>query len=316
MWTSTGFVASLLSATLLGQRATATVQLPVVRTVGVGTSVSVPDSGRGLVASDKRVVGHAAGRARMRQGAGDSLCVGVTIHDIDEVEQRNAWRVAYRLFERGRVADAIDRFEELAAQADSASAREAAKRELAALAEIGGAAFDRALALAESDESIEGARLVDKVLADFGKLIAAPDRLAAQKQLRQRPALAEARDGNAAMELYQKGKQNQEKGKINVAKLFYQQAALKRGTKAADLAVAELAAMGAPMPRERASGRTRRNEAAATTQTNPAQRWLDLARLYRDVDPNRAKDFYRKALSELPKDGPLTTAIVQEAAFE
>lgn len=329
-----------ISTTLFGQQATATVQLPIVRTIGVATTVSVPDNGYGLIESNKRVSGHAAGRARMRQGEGDAFCVGVTIHRIEEVEQRNAWRVAYRLFETGRVGEAIDRFNDLVKQEESQTAREAAKRELAALREIGLAAFDRAVALAQSGDTVEGSKLIDKILTDFDQLINSPQRRAIQKQLRQSPELAETRDGTQARELLDKGIRAKEKGRLIVAKQFFQQSARYRGTKAAEQATDELLAMGERVPthrignRQLATGKTPTNQAGTSNQTtladqarfanqsatllasSPGQRWLDLARLYRDIDPTRAKSYYSKALSELPPDTPNYAAIKSEADWK
>lgn len=311
MSTSGTLLAVCLS--LIGQRATGTVQLPIVRNIGVGTTVSVPDSGRSLVASDKRVIGHSAGRARLRQSGGDAFVVGVTIHNIDEVEQRNAWRVAYRLFERGRIDEAIQAFEALAAQSESVSAKTAAERELASLAAIGEAAFDRAAEWADSGDAVEAAKLIDKVLADFGKLIATPERNALQRRLRQRPELAESRNGAAAMELYEKGLANKAKGRTSVAKLFFQQAARQRGTRAGTLAEAELLAMGVK-PTIRGNTRpTKSTDAVEKPSIPSSQRWLDLARLYRDVDPQRSKDYYDKALKDMPANDATIEAIRQEA---
>ena len=300
-------------------QAKATIQLPTAKVISVQTTVTVPDSGSGFLGglnsgSSSRGPGMARGEARDGMGAN----VRAVVIDFDSMEEMTNWTVAKNHWETGKVADAVTRFQEMADKGGTKDLKDAATEVIEYIRQEGLVKYQKAMALA-NDDPITAAERVDNVLEQYGCLILNSKRRADQLALQRSPVVAESRHGKTANEYLEKGRLAEEKGKLGVAAIYYRMASKLVGTKAGEEGALELARI------EKAKSVIAKVSPRLNDRTKPAPpppeppltetatKLLELARQYRKADPDKSREYYRKALLEIPTDTDHFTRVSAES---
>ncbi len=164
----------VLAVSQAGQ-AQVSIQLPIVNVQSVATSVWVPDGGRttiGAMRSSTQAQGPVAagqlgGGSRGRENTAGTFDSSVRIIDLAEYEDETSLGVASKLFQRGRVHDAITKLNELKEKAKTPLYAAAAKASLANLRAIGLEKLLAAHQLAQAGDKIDAADQVDQVMRDY-----------------------------------------------------------------------------------------------------------------------------------------------------
>lgn len=308
--------AVLMAAMGQGQQApvaNAQIELPTVGVFSVNTTVAVPTNSAfwlGGIGSGAMTGNSNGGNRNGANGvAAGGISTEATVIDIHDIDANIGLRVADRMRQGGRTSDAIAELQRVVEESENQAAKREATARLEEYRAVGLTKYAEARRQAEGLPPAQASAAIDAVLDEYGGLIMTPERRNHQRDLANHPEVAQARHGGSTDEYIRKGQEAEARGKPHLAKSYYRMAAKHSTTQGGAEAAEHLARLDKAAPAVVGEPAVHSGDVA---MGSPEQN-IRMARLYRSASPEKAREYYRKALLAIPAGSPVFAQLAKEA---